>query len=126
MILLYYMQIYTDHIKYLTYGLFAVSISISVSALMHRTYKTGLALTRQFGNVLAVRVAKMHLSLLIVGYVNWDNKKKIIDSFITDNDSRSLQAEVAYLGRSKYFGRALCSVHNLYTTYRVDIRHLWI
>ena len=32
---------------------------------MHRTYKTGLALTRQFGNVLAVRVAKMYLPLLI-------------------------------------------------------------
>lgn len=86
---------------------------------MHRTYKTGLALTRQFGNVLAVRVAKMHLSLLIVlltvDYLNWDNKKKIIDSFTTDNDSRSLQVVVAYLGRSKYFVRALCSVHNLYT-----------
>ena len=40
------------------------------------------------------------VNLYVVNYVNWDNKKKRIDSFATDNDSRSLKTAVAYLGRS--------------------------
>lgn len=52
------MQVYTDYSKHIHCDLFAVSISISVSALMHRPHQMGIVCPDSLVRVLAVRVAK--------------------------------------------------------------------